>query len=247
MKVLAINGSPRGREGNTERILGPFLEGTQDAGAETEIIYLKDKKINHCRGCFSCWTRTPGICVHHDDMPQLLEKVFTADMLVYATPLYCFTVTGLMKDFLDRNISLVTPAIEAQDGRYFHNARNERERSRMSVVISSCGFPGTYNFSGLLETFKVMTRGKLNAAILSAQGGILQNPNLSETLSPFFTAVRSAGREVAELGHIKPTNQAIIDKDLMDPLEYQQKANAGWQAAINQGTKNEGMENRDGQ
>ncbi len=112
MRVVAINGSPRGRDGNTERILEPFLEGTRDAGAEVETIYLKDKKINHCLGCFSCWVKTPGVCVHHDDMPEILEKVIAADMLVYATPLYCYSVTGMMKDFLDRNIPLLTAAIQ---------------------------------------------------------------------------------------------------------------------------------------
>lgn len=232
MQVLAINGSPRGREGNTERILKPFLEGTRDAGANVETIYLKDKKINHCLGCFSCWVKTPGVCVHQDDMPELLEKVFAADMLVYATPLYCYTVTGLMKDFLDRNIPLVTPAIQKHDERYYHDPRQVRKTDRLRVLISNCGFPGAYNFSGLLETFKVMTRGGLNAVILSAQGGVLQNLDLQERLKPYFKAVQSAGREVAELGHIETETQVILDRDLIDPQEYQQMANAGWQSAL---------------
>ncbi|HBE76313.1 MAG TPA: flavodoxin family protein, partial [Firmicutes bacterium] len=213
MKVLAINGSPRGREGNTERILQPFLEGTRDAGAKIETIYLKDKKINHCIGCFSCWTKTPGVCVHHDDMPELLEKALSADMLVYATPLYCFTVTGLMKDFMDRNIPLVTPAIQEQEGLYLHDPRRER-KARKRVLISNCGFPGPYNFSGLLETFKLMTRGELNAAILTTQGGILQEQEiLEEMLTPFFAAVRQSGKEVVELGKITAETQKIIDQD----------------------------------
>ena len=47
MQVLAINGSPRGAKGNTERVLQPFLEGAREAGAETEVIYLKDHEIKH--------------------------------------------------------------------------------------------------------------------------------------------------------------------------------------------------------
>jgi len=96
VKVLAINGSPRGPRGNTDRILQPFLEGAREAGAETETIYLKDKKINYCLGCFTCWTKTPGVCVHQDDMPKLLEKMRQAHVLVYASPLYIFTVTAQM-------------------------------------------------------------------------------------------------------------------------------------------------------
>ena len=44
MKILAINGSPRGKKSNTDRILQPFLEGAREAGADTETIYLKGKK-----------------------------------------------------------------------------------------------------------------------------------------------------------------------------------------------------------
>lgn len=232
MKVVAINGSPRGRDGNTQRILEPFLEGTRDAGADVETIYLKDKKINHCLGCFSCWVKTPGVCVHHDDMPEILEKVFAADMLVYATPLYCYSVTGMMKDFLDRNIPLLTPAIQLQDGRYCHDPRRERKIARKRVLISTCGFPGADNFSGLLETFKIMTREGLNAAILCSQGGALGNQDLQEQLQPYFGAVKKAGGEVVELGYIETETQSLLEQEFLDPQKYQHMANARWQTAM---------------
>ena len=54
MKVLAINGSPRGAAGNTECLARPFLEGAEEAGAKFETVYLHRKRINHCLGCFSC-------------------------------------------------------------------------------------------------------------------------------------------------------------------------------------------------
>ena len=55
-------------------------------------IYLKDKDIKHCSGCFTCWTKTPGKCIHKDDMEELLHKISQADVIVYATPLYYYTV-----------------------------------------------------------------------------------------------------------------------------------------------------------
>jgi multimeric flavodoxin WrbA len=118
MKILAINGSPRGRRSNTDRILQPFLEGAREAGAETETVYLKDLKINHCLGCFTCWTKTPGVCVHKDDMAALFPKVRQADVVVYATPLYVFTVSGLMKDFMDRLLPLADPHIVQRGAHY---------------------------------------------------------------------------------------------------------------------------------
>jgi multimeric flavodoxin WrbA len=230
MKILAVNGSPKGNQGNTEFILQPFLEGTREAGAQTETIYLKDKKINHCLGCFSCWSKTPGLCVHNDDMPELLQKILQSDIVVYASPLYVFSVTGLMKDFMDRRLPLFTPAIKEHNKRYFHNARYEEMNIKRTVLISNCGFPGSYNFSGLVETFKVMTSNKLTAAILFTQGGLLKNKNLLDLLTPFFDTVRKSGKEIVEYGYIKSETQAILDRDILDPTVYQQEVNNFWKS-----------------
>lgn len=226
MKILAVNGSPRGKSGNTECILQPFLEGANSAGAQTETIYLNEKHIHHCSGCLSCWSNTPGTCIHNDDMQDLLPKIADADILVYASPLYVFTVTGLMKDFMDRKLPLFTPAIQEKSNRYFHDKRYPKNNEQRSVLISNCGFPGKYNFSGLVETFKVMTGNKLAAAILLTQGGILKNEELSDLFVPYFTAVKNAGRELVEHGSIQPETQAVLDKEILDPAIYQQAANA---------------------
>ncbi|NMM63767.1 flavodoxin family protein [Clostridium sp. P21] len=231
MKILAINGSPRGEKGNTEVILKPFLKGCEEAGSEIEIVYLKDKNIKHCSGCFTCWTKTPGKCIHKDDMEELLKKVLEADIIVYATPLYYFTVTGIMKDFMDRMLPLNNREIVKKGENYTHPKRFGKSPAK-SVLISNCGFPGQYNFSGLVETFKVMTKGNLVASILCAQGGILGGINDSDMLKklyvPFFKALANAGKEVVNCGYIKAETQAIIDKDFISPEMYTKNANMSW-------------------
>lgn len=220
MKVLAINGSPRGEKGNTEVLLQEFLNGCIDTGAETETIYLKDKKIKHCIGCFTCWTKTPGKCIHKDDMEELLLKISEADVMVYATPLYYFTVTGLMKDFIDRKLPLGKREIIKSDGKYTHPTRYEKEKAAKTVLISNCGFPGKYNFEGLVKTFEVMCNGNLAGTILCEQGGILGNikykDELQKLYKPFFSALKSAGKEVITLGHITKETQFILGKDVID-------------------------------
>ena len=69
MKVIALNSSPRG-EGisKTGMLLDALVEGMREAGAEVETIHLRQKKINNCIGCYTCWTKSPGVCVHKDDM-----------------------------------------------------------------------------------------------------------------------------------------------------------------------------------
>jgi multimeric flavodoxin WrbA/putative sterol carrier protein len=236
MKILAINGSPRGKKSNTDRILQPFLEGAREAGAETETVYLKGKKINYCLGCFTCWTKTPGVCVHkNDDMPALLEKLRQTDITVYATPLYVFTVTAQMKAFMDRHIPILQPFIIERDGQYIHPPRYESRHSKV-VLISNCGFPERHHFSGLEETFRCFTSGpdaELAGAILCAGGELLKQSALQENVQWYIEAARQAGREVVEQGRIAPETQETLDRPLVaDPAVYSRMANAYWNSVV---------------
>ncbi|EKQ51700.1 MULTISPECIES: flavodoxin family protein [unclassified Clostridium] len=232
MKILALNGSPRGEAGNTEVMLKPFLEGCKEEGAEVETIYLKEKNIKHCCGCFSCWTKTPGKCVHRDDMEELLRKVSEADIMVYATPLYYYTVTGIMKDFMDRMLPLNNREIIKVDDKYTHPSRYEKKSPTKSVLISNCGFPGNYNFSGLVETFKVLAKENLAGVITCGQGGMFSEINkhdaLKEIFTPFISALKDAGREIVSIGFILEKTQAELAKDIIDPEIYMKNANSSW-------------------
>ncbi|MDY7079209.1 MAG: NAD(P)H-dependent oxidoreductase [Chloroflexota bacterium] len=235
MKILAINGSPRGKKCNTDRILQPFLEGAREAGAETETVYLKDKKINYCLGCFTCWAKTPGVCVHEDDMPELLKKLREADTVVYATPLYVFTVTAQMKTFMDRHIPMLDPHIIERDGQYIHPMRYEGEWPKKVVLISNCGFPERHHFSALEETFRIFTSdpdSEMIATILCPSGELLKQSAVKESLRWYIEAARQAGREVVEQGRIAPETQEVLNKPLANAAAYSRMANAYWDGVI---------------
>ncbi len=236
MYMLAINGSPRGRRSNTDRILQPFLEGARAAGAATETVYLADLKINPCRGCFACWTKTPGVCVHKDDMADLLPKIRRADVVVYATPLYVFTVSGLMKDFMDRHLPNLDPHIVRRGEHYLHPSRYDDGPPRQKVVlISNCGFPERHHFSGLVETFRRFADNpdtELAAMILCAGGELLGQEVLRESLRWHTDAARRAGEELVRYGHILPETQAILDTPLAEPEVYANMANLWWDSQI---------------
>jgi len=71
MKVLALNSSPRSNgQSKTEQMMLQLVKGMTEAGASVEVINLREKRIRNCTGCFTCWTRTPGVCVLKDDMTQ---------------------------------------------------------------------------------------------------------------------------------------------------------------------------------
>ena len=82
MKVLALNGSPRMKASSTYHIMRPFLEGMEAAGAETEVIHVRRLHLEPCIGCYTCWVRTPGECIHKDSMTEALEKFNSAELEV---------------------------------------------------------------------------------------------------------------------------------------------------------------------
>ncbi len=106
VKVLGINASPR-KYGGTFSLLRASLEGVKSVGGHTEVIHLYDYDIKPCLGCLcdeqkAC--RYP--CVIEDDMRVLYDKVLEADALIFATPIYWFAPSGVMKNFIDRLTAL---------------------------------------------------------------------------------------------------------------------------------------------
>ena len=98
-KVLIISTSLRG--GSNSDILAKECEkGAKEAGHEVEYISLKGKDIRFCIGCLTCQTK--GSCVLTDDVAEIMEKVLAAEVIVYATPIYYYEMSGQMKTLLDR-------------------------------------------------------------------------------------------------------------------------------------------------
>ena len=104
MKVIGINGSPR-RTKNTATMLEHALKGAAAQGAETELIHLFDLKFTGCKSCFHCKRlggNYIGKCVLKDDLKEVLEKIFEADALVVASPIYYHDVTGAVRNLFER-------------------------------------------------------------------------------------------------------------------------------------------------
>ncbi len=98
-RVLGIVGSPR-KYGNTHLLVESILRGAGDGGAETEILFLRDKTIGECTGCHLCWNE--GYCCQDDDMPEIFQKIAESDVIVFGTPVYWYGPTALMKAMIDR-------------------------------------------------------------------------------------------------------------------------------------------------
>lgn len=99
-RVLVISTSLRG-DSNSDLLAQQFAQGARQAGHEVEVISLAGKDIRFCKGCLAC--QTTGRCVIHDDADAIVqEKMLHADVLVFATPIYYYEMSGQMKTLLDR-------------------------------------------------------------------------------------------------------------------------------------------------
>ena len=102
VNILAIVGSYR-KEGIIERAVDEILASAKERGAVTRKIILLDKRLAFCTNCRSCTQvagENYGVCIHDDDMRDLLQEVAWADDLVLASPMNAGTVTAVMKIFI---------------------------------------------------------------------------------------------------------------------------------------------------
>lgn len=219
MKLVAFNGSPRGKEGNTHVMVEEFLKGAEKAGAETESIFLAEKELKHCQGCFGCWLKTPGKCVLKDDMEYLRAKYLKADLALFATPLYLANFSGLMKDFLDRLfLPFLDPHLKRDEpGTMTHPLR--QVKLPKYVFLSSCGFAEQTQFKLLRLLFRelVESESEILAEIYRGEGGLLkvEAEGFQPILLNYKKLLRKAGKEVIKNGKLSEKTASKLEKPLI--------------------------------
>ncbi len=171
MKVITIFGSPR-KNGNTAKVLNWVEEELRAQGHEVERANINDYKINGCIECFVCQTKPnePG-CPQKDDLLSLLDRMFTADAVVYASPLFCWSWTAQLKPFIDRHFCLVADSGE-QAG------QSLLEGKKMALVMTAAG-PMESNgdllvkqFDGLAEYVRGDITGRLTVPFCTSPDSI---------------------------------------------------------------------------
>lgn len=111
-KVLIISSSLR-KESNSDALAEAFARGASEAGNEVESVTLKGKELRFCTGCLAC--QKTQKCVIADDAPAIVQKMYAADTIVFATPIYYYEMSGQMKTLLDRANHLYTTDYHFRD------------------------------------------------------------------------------------------------------------------------------------
>lgn len=103
-KVLVLLGSPR-KNGNTELLTNEFIKGAMEAGNAINKVAIREKNINGCIGCCAC-QKNGGHCFQKDDMQPIYEAMLNADVIAFASPVYFYNWTSLMKKVIDRTFAI---------------------------------------------------------------------------------------------------------------------------------------------
>ena len=152
MKILVFNGSPKGERSNTLQLTKAFCAGiTQVEQTQVEIVPVYQREIKDCRGCFHCWSATPGICCIQDDMAELISKILAADLIIWSFPLYYFGLPSRLKALMDRLLPMNLPFMlqDAQSGGFIAAAH---AKAPVKVLIArSDGFEAVLFFLSSLQ------------------------------------------------------------------------------------------------
>lgn len=108
MKILVLNGSPH-REGATADMVNAFAKGAEEAGHEVIIFHVASMNIRGCLGCDYCRNINKGACCQKDDMQQIIPEILTSDMVVFASPIYYFTLSAQLQAVIHRTYAIDIP------------------------------------------------------------------------------------------------------------------------------------------
>lgn len=236
MKVMAINSSPRTQgESRSERLLLYLVDGMKQEKAQVEVINLREYNIKFCRGCYSCWTKTPGKCILKDDMSSdLFHRWMAADIVIYSSPLYYRGFVAQLKAFIERTLPSYKPFMKSNGEK---TSLPPRVKFPDFVVLSVAGFPELSEFQLLSDSCKVnfdTNHSRLLAEIYRPGAQSLTQSIYKEVAQDVYNACVEAGRELINNGAVSEPTMARITQKTQDKPDWIKTTNLYWQSCIDE-------------
>ena len=179
-KIVILNGSPR-RKGNTSALVKAFTEGAESSGNTVTEFFLDGMKIHGCKGCFGGYSSRECPCVQKDDMSKIYLAVKECDVIVMATPLYYWNMSGQIRTAIDRLF-----ALEEGDGNLL---RGHDRACALLMAAEGHGFEDvTLYFDHLMEHLRwknlghVLAGGNMNVGDIKGKPEIQAAYNLGKSI-----------------------------------------------------------------
>jgi len=231
MKILLINGSPKGEKSNTLKLANAFMDGINTAvNHDVEKINVTGKNIEPCRGCFCCFEKTPGKCVIADDTAAIFTQYVGADLVIWSFPLYCYGMPAKIKGLLERLAMMnnLPEIVIKENGSAKHPKRIDLQNQR-HVLISTCGFfTVKNNYEPLIKQFEIMFADHCEK-ILCPQGELFRISQLEEKTNEYLSCAAKAGQEYINTGRISGETRQVLNEPLYPPEKFIEMANLSWE------------------
>jgi len=214
MKIIAINGSPRGEKSNTGVMIDAILKGLNAPGNKIENIYLTSKNIKYCTGCYSCWIKTPGKCIINDDMKNIIEQMAGADLIIFGSPLYFNNISGTLKVFFDR--------MTAAGGDPHKKTNIQTPGAALKfIMVSNCGFAHRSQFDAVslwIKNVSKLMHANLIGEFYTANGRALTQPSNDQLKSrtAYLQFLESCGRQYLEYDVLDAAQKALLAGGVLD-------------------------------
>lgn len=166
-KVLILSGSPR-KGGNSDILCDEFAKGALDAGNEVEKIFVAEKKISMCTGCYFC-KNNGGRCAFNDDMADILQKIIDCDVLVLSSPVYFYSISAQLKAVIDRTVARWTEI--ANKDLYYIATSAEEEKDTLDTTLACF-----HGFARCIDGYE--EKGTLYGKGVYEKGAVLHRPEL---------------------------------------------------------------------
>ena len=170
-KIVILNGSPRPK-GNTSALIKAFTKGAEEAENTITTFLLDSMNINGCKGCFGGGKNPDSPCVQKDDMDKIYPVYKEASIVVLASPLYFWNLSGQLRTAFDRLF-----AVAECDANY----QNPIKDCILLMAAEGHGFDETIQYyNGLMKHLGWNTLGTVLAGGVNDIGDIEGKPILEE-------------------------------------------------------------------
>ncbi len=171
-KIVILNGTPR-KKGNTSALVKAFTEGAESCGHTVTEFFLGGMDIHGCKGCFGGHSSKDCPCVQHDDMDKIYPAVKDCNVIVLASPLYYWNMSGQIRTAIDRLF-----ALEEGDGNLL---RGHGRASALLMAAEGHGFEDmlTY-YDHLMEHLRWKNLGHVLAGGNGDVGDIEGKPEIQQ-------------------------------------------------------------------
>ncbi len=225
MKFLIIRANPR-LNGATNALADAFVSGLDSIGATYTQFFLASKNVKDCLGCYACVSSKSRHCVHKDDFSDILKTLQASDILVVFSPLYFYTMSGLLKRFFER----MFPYIKTTDfnGKKF-------------LAITAASNRHGRIFEGLNKTYALIAEDlkfDFLAHIKRGEGVYITRPMAkSKQVSEVLEAMQFSAIELCRTQKISPETIEKIEQYLSDSDEaFEYNSQLYWQRLMSTNT-----------